>query len=397
MTGPIPFLDLGAMPIANGFLLPSEVASEKRYPLRVGLDRDTSLVRLLDIIPPELLFHERYAFFSSTSRRMNEHFLRFAQKVKASIRRDGFVVEIGSNDGIMLQHFAALGMRSLGVEPSENVAKAARGLGLRVESAFFSEETAHKIARRDGYADAVVAANVVCHVQDPLALFRAVAPLLRPGSGIFIFEEPYLGDILRLCSYDQIYDEHASYFSLASVSILAEQAGLELVEVEHQETHGGSMRYTLAHKGSRAPGESVASWRETEEARGLADPLTFTDFAAEVAHRSTELFSLLTDLKRQGKRVAGYGATSKSTTVTNFAGIGPELVSHICDTTPGKIGKLSPGAHIPIVARGRWEADAPDYTILFAWNHADEILAKEQAYRDAGGKFIVYVPEVKVV
>lgn len=388
-----PFLDFGPMPIANGFLSPDEVATEKRYPLRVGFDPETKLVRLLDIVPPELLFHERYAFFSSTSRRMAEHFAAFAEQVKSRTPRDRFVVEIGCNDGILLQHFA--GGRHLGIEPSRNVAAVALAQGLRVVPGFFEPQVAALVGEH-GRADVVLAANVTCHVPNPAYLFKAVAAMLRPP-GIFIFEDPYLGDILGLGSFDQIYDEHASYFSLASVARLAEQAGLELVMVEHQDTHGGSMRYTLAHKGERHVDDSVRAWEAVENLRGLGDAQTFDDFRADVDARCAELRGLLERLKPEGKRVAAYGATSKSTTVTNYAGIGPELVEYIADTTPGKQGKLSPGVHIPVVPHEHFVANPPDYTLLFAWNHAAEILEKEAAYRERGGKFIVYVPEVKVL
>jgi len=389
-----PFLDFGPMPIANGFLSPEEVPNEKRYPLRVGFDPETKLVRLLDLVPPELLFHERYAFHSSTSSRMAEHFERFAESVKGRLPRDAFVVELGCNDGILLRHFVT--MRHLGIEPSANVAMVAKSRGLRVVSCFFDRDAAGHCARVHGQADCILAANVMCHVPDPAETFRAVASLLRPP-GLFIFEDPYLGDILRLGSFDQIYDEHASYFSLTSVSKLAEGAGLELVHVEHLDTHGGSMRYTLAHRGERVVEDSVRAWRAEEVASGLAEPETFADFERRIEEKAWMLRSILNVHKFDGKRIAAYGATSKSTTVANYARIGAGLIEYITDTTPGKQGKLSPGAHIPVVSHEHWLANPPDYALLFAWNHAEEILAKEAAFRERGGKFIVYVPEVRVL
>jgi methylation protein EvaC len=389
-----PFLDLGPMPIANGFLDAAEIADEPRFPLRAGFDPDTKLVQLLDLVPPERMFHDQYAFYSSSSSAMAKHFAAFAESVKSRTPSGGLVVEIGCNDGIMLQHFA--GRRHLGIEPSANVAYAARERGLTVVGGFFTEERAGDLVKEHGQADAVIASNVVCHVPDPADFFRGVAVLLKPP-GLFIFEEPYLGDILRLCSFDQIYDEHASYFSLTSVAALANAAGLELVHAEWQVTHGGSMRYTVACRGERAASDDVFRLLGKEVVLGLGDEAAYAAFQERVDAKCATLRGLLETLKSDGKRVAAYGATSKSTTVTNYAGIGPELIEYITDTTPGKQGKLSPGVHIPVVSPERFYADPPDYMLLFAWNHAAEILAKETAYRERGGRFITHVPEVKIL
>jgi methylation protein EvaC len=384
------------MPIANGFLEPKDYPNEHFFELKVGYCPESKLVQLTELVDREKMFHENYAFFSSTSRRMAEHFRRFAESVRESFfasSTDPFVVEIGSNDGIMLQNFATAGIRHLGIEPSANVAKVARDKGIDTISEFFDEDVAKRIVAERGQADAFLGANVICHIPYMHSVMAGVRQLLKP-KGVMVFEDPYLGDIIEKTSYDQIYDEHAFYFSVTSVEYLVNRHELEVVDVIRQPVHGGSMRYVIGHRGAHTISENVRRQKQFEEELGLHKPETYRKFAQNVAQSKKELVELLEDLKRRGKRVAAYGATSKSTTVTNYCGIGPELVEYISDTTPIKQGKFSPGAHIPVVAHEAFAKNPPEYTLLFAWNHAEEILAKEQAYREGGGRFVLYVPKV---
>jgi methylation protein EvaC len=244
-----------------------------------------------------------------------------------------------------------------------------------------------------GQADAFLGANVICHIPYIQSLMTGVKLLLKP-KGVMVFEDPYLGDIIEKTSYDQIYDEHAFYFSVNSVEYLVSRHDLEVIDVIRQPVHGGSMRYVISHKGARPVSDNVRRQKQFEQELGLHEPETYRKFAANVAQSKQELVALLEDLKRRGKRVAAYGATSKSTTVTNYCGIGPELVEYISDTTPIKQGKFSPGTHIPVVPHETFAKDPPEYTLLFAWNHAEEIMAKEQRYRESGGRFVLYVPKV---
>ena len=387
------------MPIANGFLEPKDVASEYFFELEVGYCPESRMVQLTQLVEKERLFHDHYAFFSSTSRRMAEHFERFATEVRERYIEnpaDAFVCEIGSNDGIMLQHFARAKIRHLGIEPSKNVADAGRARGVNAISEFFDEQLAQRIVDEYGQADAFLGANVMCHIATIHTVAAGIRRLLKP-KGVLVFEDPYLGDIVEKTSYDQIYDEHVFYFSAASVSHLFGMHGLELVNVEPQQVHGGSMRYTIAHRGAHPVSDRVARQEARERELGLDRPETYARFAENVRKSRDELVALLTDLKRQGRRVAAYGATSKSTTVTNFGGITPELVEYISDTTPIKQGKLSPGVHIPVSPYERFVKEPPDFALLFAWNHGQEILAKEKGYTDRGGKFILYVPRVHTV
>jgi len=277
-----------------------------------------------------------------------------------------------------------------------NVADVARSCGIRTISAFFNRKLADEIIAEHGRADVILAANVMCHIPDLPGVAAGARHLLKPD-GVMIFEEPYLGDMIAKTSYDQIYDEHVFMFSATSIAHAFVRHGLELIEVAPQITHGGSMRYTLAPKGSRPATPRVTEQLAKERAQGLDDAETYLQFRQNCENSRARLMKMLDDLRGQGKRVVGYGATSKSTTVTNYCGITPQHVEFISDTTPIKQGKLSPGAHIPVRPYTEFTRAYPEYAVLFAWNHAAEIREKEQAFVAAGGRWIVYVPDVKVI
>lgn len=393
------FMSFGRMPIANGFLTDDEIPNEYFFELAPAFCSRCSMFQLIEQPKPSKMFHGQYAFYSSTSRYMQMHFEKFAKLVIEDVlseRADPFVVELGSNDGIMLGHFHERGIRHLGIEPSVNVADVARGRGIRTISAFFNRQLAEDIVAEHGRADVLLAANVMCHIPDLTGVATGAQHLLKPD-GIFIFEDPYLGDMIAKTSYDQIYDEHVFIFSATSIARAFAPHGLELVDVAPQITHGGSMRYTLAPKGSRPTTARVTDQLAKERAQGLDQVETYMLFKQNCENSRDTLMRTLGALRDKGKRVVGYGATSKSTTVTNYCGITSQHVEFISDTTPIKQGKLSPGAHIPVRPYAEFNRAYPDYALLFAWNHAAEIRAKEQAFIAAGGQWIVYVPEVRVV
>ncbi|GFE62141.1 class I SAM-dependent methyltransferase [Geobacter sp. AOG2] len=393
-----PFIDFGSMPLGNGFLLPEQFNEEYRFPMQVSFCPACGMVQLLDQPDREQMFHENYAFFSGTSRYMAQHFKEFADHVIADYLTDDdpFVVEMGSNDGIMLQNFVTAGIRHLGIEPSKNVAQVAIDKGITTVTEFFDAPLARRIITEYGQADAFLAANVMCHIPYIHSIVEGISILLKPG-GVVMFEDPYLGDVIEKISYDQIYDEHTFLFSVASIGHLFERYGMEIIDVEPQGTHGGSMRYVIAHKGTRAVSANVAAQRDIEYRLGLHLTETYDKFRRNCENSRDQLMKLLCELRAQGKRVVGYGATSKSTTITNYCGITPDLVEFISDTTPIKQGKFSPGAHIPVRPYESFVQDYPDYALLFAWNHKREIMKKEEAFRAAGGKWIVYVPQVEIL
>lgn len=393
-----PFVSFGRMPIANGFLTAGQFADEYFFELSVGFCPKCTMVQLMEQPEPQKMFHENYAFYSSTSTKMAEHFKELAERVKSRRLKspDPFVVEIGSNDGITLQHFASAGIRHLGIEPSANVAKAAEARGVRSLCRFFDEKLAHEIVAEHGHADVFLGANVMCHIPTLHSVMAGIKALLKPD-GVLIFEDPYLGDIVEKTSYDQIYDEHAFYFSLRSLSHLFDHHGLEVIDVEPQKVHGGSMRYIVARKGAFDPVPAVATLREKELALGLHEPATYHRLRENIERSRDGLMRLLQKLKKQGSRVVGYGATSKSTTVINYCGITPDLVEFISDTTPIKQGKFSPGMHIPVRSYAEFEGNYPNFALLFAWNHAVEIMGKERKFQEKGGRWVLYVPRVEIL
>jgi methylation protein EvaC len=393
-----PFISFGKMPIANGFLRQQDFNKEYFFELATGFCPNCNMVQIIDQPNREMMFHEHYAFFSSTSAFMKQHFKEFADLVMADIagKTAPFVMEIGSNDGIMLQNFAKAKIRHLGIEPSANVAKVAIDNGINTISEFFDAELAGKILKQYGQADAITAANVMCHIPTIHSVVEGYKLLLKPD-GVIMFEDPYLGEIIENTLYDQIYDEHVFLFSVASIGYLFGQHGLEIVDVMPQTTHGGSMRYVIAHKGARKISQRVIDQREKEKKIGLHLPATYMQFKKNVEASRDQLVKLLKDIKKQGKRVVGYAATSKSTTINNYCGITSELVEYISDTTPIKQGTFSPGTHIPVKPYENFKSNYPDYALLYAYNHSKEIMAKEQDFMAKGGKWITYVPKVGVI
>lgn len=393
------FFDFGRQPLSDCFLLPgSPVEKEFFFRLATGVCAECSMVQLTEEVPREHMFHQDYPYRSSGSAYMRVHFENFAKRLLATELGgdDPFVVEIGCNDGIMLRTLADAGVRHLGVEPSGGVADLAAAKGIRVRTAFFEEPTAAEIRAAEGHADVIYAANTLCHIPYIGSVFKGVAHLLAPN-GVFIFEDPYLADIVERTSFDQIYDEHFFFFSVQSVRFMAARYGLELVDVERLPVHGGEVRYTLAHQGARRPTDAVAELLAEEKDKKISDLATLERFGENVLKIGKDLTTLLRDLKDSGKRVVGYGATAKSSMVTNFCGIGPELVEFVSDITPDKQGRLSPGTHIPVRPHEAFSDPYPEYALLFAWNHAEEIMEKEQKFREAGGQWILYVPDVRVV
>ena len=394
-----PFISFGSQPLANGFLTSNDFPQEYFFELAACFCPKCTMVQLLDQPEPEKMFNENYAFFSGTSQHMTRHFKAFAEEIRETVGKDvgkPFIVELGSNDGILLKNFAEAGIHHLGVEPSANVAEVARRAGVQTQVGFFNVSTAEAIVRQQGPADAVLAANVLCHIADIHSVLEGVQVLLKP-SGTVCFEDPYIGDVLRKTSYDQIYDEHVFLFSLSSVRTAFGLHGFELFDAVPQPTHGGSMRYYLARKGTRKETPRLTDLLKQEESAGTSNPQTYANFKTQCEASRKALRALLQTVRSTGKRVVGYAATSKSTTVTNYCGLTPDLIEFISDTTPLKQGKFSPGVHIPVRPYQEFSQKYPDYALLFGWNHRAEIVAKEQAFLQHGGQWISYVPQVEVL
>jgi methylation protein EvaC len=392
-------MTFGPMPIANGFLAENQFKDEYFFEMEVAFCNKCRMFQLLNQPEPDQMFNGNYAFFSGTSKLMATHFEDFTKLVLNEYikdKSDPFVVEIGSNDGIMLKNFSQKGIRHLGIEPSANVAQVAMDQGINTIVEFFDKSLTEKIVSKYGQADAFIAANVMCHIPYINSIVEGIKVLLKPD-GVVMFEDPYLGNVFKNTTYDQIYDEHTFLFSSHSIQYLFNQYDMELIDVVPQETHGGSMRYVIAHKGAKSIHKNVKKQLDYEINLGITNLDTFEKFKNNCGRYRTDLMALLNDIKSQGKSIAGYAATSKSTTIINYCGITNRHLDCIYDTTPIKQGKFSPGAHISIKAHSKFKENYPDYALLFGYNHEKEIMAKEQEFIDQGGKWISYFPEVKII
>lgn len=388
------FLELGPTPLANSFLASEEeIADEPSYPLDVFFCEGCRLVQLVDVIDPELLFRD-YIYVTGTSRTMARHNARYARDVieRLGLGSGDLVVEVASNDGSLLRHFHADGVRTLGIEPARNVAALARDAGIRTIEEFFDEETALSVRASEGAARAVIGNNVLAHVDDTPDFLRGMRELLAPG-GRAILEVPYLGELVERLEYDTIYHEHLCYFSVTALMALFERAGLRIERVARVPVHGGSLRLF----GARAEeiedhGAGVRAFAEREEREGLTRFERFEAFAREVRRNRDELVGLLRSLRDAGKRLAAYGAPAKGNTLLNYCGIGTDLLPFTVDKNPMKVGLLTPGMHLPVRPVEALREERPDLTLILAWNFADEIVRQESAYREAGGRFVVPIP-----
>jgi methylation protein EvaC len=392
------FLDLGDQPLSQRFREPGDTSAEYFFRLAVGQCATCTMVQRLEEIPPEVQFPEDYVFTSSSSSSVIEYFAGVADGLLATelTGDDPFFVEVGCNDGVMLRNFRDAGVRHLGFEASAQVAALAAAKDVRVRAEFFGPEQGKAVAVAEGYADVIYSANTINCLPDLSPIFLGIDELLAPD-GVFVFEDTYFGDIVEATSFDQIYDEHYYLFSARSVRAAANRYGFDLVDARRIPVRGGQMRFTLAREGARRPTPELVALLAEEDERDLTGTATLHAFAERVARIRTDLVGRLTELKAQGRRVVGYGATAKSVTLLQYCGIGPDLLEFVSDTTPAKQGKLTPGQHIPIRSRSAFADDYPDYALLFAWDHAEVIIAKEQEFAERGGRWLLYVPDVHEV
>ncbi len=383
-----PFMSFGRMPIANGFLNKDKFNEEFFFEMEVGFSDDLSLFQLNDHPKPTMMFNENYPFFTGSSQQMKLHFKNYANWIKKyhpnTIKN---IIEIGSNDGTFLKNFNSNDYNTLGFEPSGNVAERASKNDVNTINEFFNKNSVINQKNFINNTDLICAANVICHVPDLNDLIQAVCLMLNK-SGLFVFEEPYLGSMFEKISYDQIYDEHIFIFSVTSISKIFKLFDMELVDVFPQTTHGGSMRYITGRKNIHKISDNVNTLLEKEKLKNLDNISSCKKFKNNCELSKIKTRKSLLKFKDNNYKIAGYAATSKSTTILNYCNINSKIIDYICDTTPEKIGKFSPGTHIPIVDMYHFKKFNPDVAYLFAWNHKDEILKKEKNYK---GKWFSHV------
>ena len=376
-----PFMTFGKMPIANGFIEKENFDKEFFFEMEVGFSNELSLFQLNDHPKPELMFNEKYPFFTGSSEYMKEHFRKFSEYLKNNyLGSNSKLIEIGSNDGTLLKNFIDQKDNILGFEPSKNVADLAKADGVPTTNEFFNSENAYKYKNFLGQTDAIFASNCICHIPDLNNLIKGI-DLLLSKNGTFIFEEPYLGSMFEKTSYDQIYDEHIYMFSLSSISKIFSLYDFELVDALPQITHGGSMRYIIKRKGITKQSKQLSNLIDKEKINSLDTIESCLNFKKNCELSKSKIVKKINELKSNDKKICGYAATSKSTTILNYCQIDNAQIDYICDTTPEKIGKYSPGMHIPIVNMDHFYNNQPGAAYLFAWNHKEEIFKKESNFK----------------
>ena len=393
------FVDLGMSPLCESYVSPDQVDSmEPFYPLHVYVCERCLLVQLQQFVPPEEIFTE-YAYFSSYADSWVEHMRTYAEAItrRLGLGKDSFVVEVASNDGYLLQHFLKMGIPVLGIEPAANVAKVAVAKGVPTLVKFFGERTAREVVAQGKHADLICGANVLAHVPDPNDFVKGMKILLKPR-GTATIEFPHLLRLMEQNQFDTIYHEHFSYFSWLAVERIFQSQGLQLFDVEELPTHGGSLRVYAKHEDDPRPvTERARLLKKGEIDAGLTRLETYQGFTDRVQETKRKLLEFLIAAKRAGKRVVGYGAPGKGNTLLNYCGIRGDFIDFTVDRNVYKQGKLLPGTRIPIRAPEAIREARPEYVLILPWNFKEEIMAQMAEIREWGGKFVVPIPEVRVL
>ena len=387
----VPFMSFGKVPLANGFLNKDAFNTEYFFEMEVGFSEDLSLFQLNDHPKPEKMFNKKYPFYTGSSELMKLHFKKYADWIKSEfLKSNSKLIEIGSNDGTFLSNFKNYDIDCVGFEPSENVALKAKKNNIKTINGFFNTYNIKTLRDYTGNTDIICASNVICHIPDLKNLILCIDKLLSK-KGFFIFEEPYMGSMFEKVSFDQVYDEHIYLFSINSVKKIFNLNNFELIDVLPQPTHGGSMRYIISRKNEHSISERVIKGLFVENKNNLDNLKSCLEFKKNCEKSKEKIITKLKKFKKEGKEICGYAATSKSTTILNYCNLDTNFINFICDTTKEKIGKFSPGTHIPIVPVSHFHKNLPDVAYLFAWNHKKEIFAKEKDFIKKGGQWISHV------
>lgn len=391
--------NFGPSPLANEFLSKEQIdGPESFYPLEVYFCDTCTFIQLGHVVDPQVLFGN-YVYVSSTSPVFVQHFKEFATDIIArfSLDKKSLVIDIGSNDGILLKPYHDQKIPVLGIEPAKHIARIAQNSGIETISEFFSVDLAKKIVKKKGKADVVTATNVFAHIDDLDEVITGLQELLK-DDGIFIMEAPYLIDFIEKKYFDLVYHEHLSYWAVAPLIKLFERFDMTVFDVQKVSAHGGTIRVFVKKKnGKHKIEKSVKDFLKQEKEKKLDRIDTYITYANEILENKVALTQMLVKLKLQGKRIVGYGAPAKGNTLLNYFKIGTDILDYVIDDSPMKQGLYTPGTRIPVVPASILKKDNPDYILILAWNFAKPIMEKYAWYKDKGGKFIVPVPKPKII
>jgi hypothetical protein len=393
------FIDLGFTPPADAFLRADQLQEpETHYPLQVAQCGDCGLAQLTHVVSAEILYRHDYPYESSITQAGRRHWKEFADAVcdRLALGERDLVIDVGSNVGVLLECFRNNGARVLGIDPASNIVRLAERRGVETWDEFFGPHVVQRVLREKGKAKVITATNVFAHV-DKIRDFVGAVDALLTDEGVFVVEAPHFGHLVGSLEYDTIYHEHLSYLSLRPMQSFFGRCGMEVFDVQERDIHGGSFRVFVSRAGQYPVAAAVAEMLAWERQSGLYEASVLDAFAGKVAAHRAELVRLLHDLRNEGKRIAGVSAPAKGMTLLNYCRIGPELLDFVTERSKLKIGRFTPGTHIPVLGDDALIRQQTDYALLLAWNFADEIMGNLKDYSRIGGKFIVPVPSPRIV
>lgn len=388
-------IPLGKTPLANALLKEPSPSGEERFNLEVLLCESCGLAQLKDLVDPKKMF-SHYVYFSSNSDAMINSCNALTDTIIPTLSSDAFVVEVASNDGYLLKNYVKNGVEVLGVDPAENIAEVANKNGVKTRCDFFTNDLAKELAASGKKADIIHANNVMAHVPDTRDFVAALKTLLKP-EGSAIIEVPYFLELFKKLEFDTIYHEHVYYFGLKPLQILLKAFGLDIYDVDLIPLHGGSLRLFICHEGAQSISPKIDQMIQEEIDCGLYDVNKYRDFMEKIAHLQADLIEVMGQQKKAGKKIVAYGASAKGSTLLNFFDIGSETLDFIVDRSPVKCGLFAPGNHLEIKAPSALIEEEVDFALLLTWNFAEEIMAQQKKFMEEGGRFIIPIPDVRVV